>query len=244
MLAPRELRIRYRQSVLDIAWALIGPVVTLAVYGIILTQSFDVSSACSPYLVSAWLGLVLWTFFASSVTLAVTSLIASANLVGKVYFPRESVPLAAVGSSSVELAIGAVTVLVLVVLSDVALTPMALAVILPLAVLIVWAAAVSIWLAVLATFARDLVHATHLAIRVGFFATPIMYEAAFLPAAFAWSEHWNPVAVSVTGARDAVLCGSSPDLMLLAVHLGVGAMLLVGAVLYTRSVESRIADVL
>src|SRR5687768_8544554 len=84
ILAPREFRTRYRQSVLDIAWSLISPVVILVVYGIILTRSFGVDGACSPYLSSAWTGLVIWTFFATAVGTATWSLLSSADLLAKV----------------------------------------------------------------------------------------------------------------------------------------------------------------
>ena len=81
-----------------------------------------------------------------------------------------------------------------------------------------------------------------LVVRVGFFATPVMYDADTLPAAFAWTAWVSPVAVSIEAFRDAVLRGEVPNLPLLAIHLVIGSVLLVAAVLYTRSVESRVTD--
>ncbi len=243
VLAPRELRVRYRQSVLDIAWALISPVAVLVVYGIVLTQSFDVSASCGPYLSSAWSGLVLWTFFATAVGTSAFSLISSANLITKIYFPREALPLSMVAASSVDMAIGLVTVLVLFLVQGVALGPTTVAVVLPLAVAVVWAAAISVFAGVLAAFIRDVPHAVQLFLRVGFFATPVMYDAAFIPPALAWTASVNPLAAAITGFRDATLCGTWPDVGLLLAQLAVGTGVLVLAVMYTRSVESRAADV-
>jgi len=243
VLAPRELRVRYRQSVLDIAWALISPVAVLVVYGIVLTQSFDVTASCGPYLSSAWSGLVIWTFFATAVGTAAVSLITSANLITKIYFPRETLPLAMVGASLVDMAIGLATVIVLFLVQGVDLGVTTIAVVLPLAVAVVWAAAISVFVGVLAAFIRDVPHAVQLLLRVGFFATPVMYDTAFIPAALAWTASVNPLAASITGFRDASLCGIWPDAAVLVPQLLVGIGVFVLAVLYTRSVESRAADV-
>jgi lipopolysaccharide transport system permease protein len=244
ILAPREFRTRYRQSVLDVAWSLISPVVICAVYGIILTRSFDVDGACSPYLSSAWTGLVLWTFFATAVGTAGWSLVSSADLLGKVYFPREAIPLSVVGATLVDLAVGLVTVVVVVLAQGVDLRPIALTAFAGVAVLVVWAAALSLLFSVVAVFLRDVNHAVQLGLRVGFFATPVMYEASFLPEAFRWTATVSPVAAAIEGVRDPLLCGTSPDVLLLAAHLVVGLAVLALAVLYTRRVEDRMVDVI
>lgn len=242
VLAPRELRTRYRQSVLDVAWALISPIAVLVVYGIVLTQSFDVTGEGVPYLSLAWSGLVLWTFFAGSLGGAVSSLISSRDLVTKVPFPKEALPLSMVGASLVDLAIGLVTVLVLALVQGirpgwtVVLAPI------PLVLLVLWSAALGVFVGVLAAFVRDVPHVVQLTIRVGFFATPVMYAASILPPAFRWTAWVSPLAVSIEAFRDAVLRGEVPDLGLLAVHLAVAAALLVVAVRYTRSVEGRLTD--
>lgn len=243
VLTPRELRIRYRQSVLNALWAVVGPVAVLVIYGIVLTQSFGVTGSCSSYLTSAWAGLVIWTFFASAVGSACIALVSSADLISKLYFPREALPLAAVGAALVELTVGTVVLLGLVVFHEDGLTTMAVTALLPVLVIIVWASAVSIFVAALAAFTRDVVHGVSIFLRVGFFASAIMYEADDIPSAFAWTTDANPVTVAATGVRDAVLCGTSPPIGLLTIHLALGLAALVAAVLYMRSVESRIVDV-
>ncbi len=244
MLAPRELRVRYRQSLLDVTWALINPVVILAVYGFILTQSFDVRSACAPYLSSAWAGLVVWMFFATAVGTAVTSLVSSSDLITKVYFPREAIPASITLASGADLLVGMGILVVLVLVQGVALSPWAVAALLPLAVVLVWSAAIAILTSVIAAFVRDTIHAVGLALRVGFFATPVMYEASVLPSQVRWAADVNPVAASIEGVRSSLLCGTAPSWSPLLIHLGVGMAVLLAAVSYTRAVEPRIADVL
>ncbi len=243
VLTPREVRSRYRQSVLDLAWALITPVSILIVYGVVLTQSFSVDGNGIPYLSMAWTGLILWTFFAGALGSAAVSLIYSADLITKVYFPKEAIPLSMVGASMVDLGIGLVTVAVIIPIQGVGVTWTAFIVVLPLLVLVAWTAALSVIVAVLAAFIRDVPHVVQLVVRVGFFATPVMYDASSLPRSLQWSATVSPIAAAIEGVRQSVLRGQVPDVPLLVVHLVIGLALFVGAILYTRSVESRLTDV-
>lgn len=243
-LAPREFRVRYRESYLDLAWAVVTPLVLLAVYGVILTQAFDATGGCAPYLSAAWVGLVIWTFFSGAVFAASNSLVASGELVTKIYFPREALPLAEVGVSLVDLGLGAVTVVAVALVQGVQPSITAIAVVPAIALVVLWTAALGILVAGFSVFVRDVAHAVNLALRAGFFATPVMYDVSFLPPNLRWIADVNPVAVAIVSVRDALLCGQWPDGRLLAVHLAVGAVLLVAAVLYTRRYESQMVDVL
>jgi lipopolysaccharide transport system permease protein len=244
VLAPREVRIRYRQSALDIAWALITPLSILAVYGFVLTQSFDVNGGATPYLSMAWSGIVLWTFFAGALQSAASSLIQSGDLVTKVYFPREAVPLSMVGASFIDLAIGLSTVFVLAPALGARPTWDTLLFVLPLAVLIIWTAALSVLSGVLAAFIRDIPHVISLVVRVGFFLTPVVYDASSLPESIRWSAKVNPIAAAIDGFRVAVLQGEQPDLVVLFVQLLLGSALFVAVLRYTRAVETRLTDLL
>lgn len=244
VLAPRDLRLRYRQSLLDVAWVFIAPVVIMVVYGYILTRGFDATMECGPYATSAWFGVVLWTFFGTAVGGGVHSLIGSADLVGKLYFPREALPLSGTIAALGELLVGMATVMIVGVVQGVRFSPYAALVALPLMILILWAAAFSVLVAVVASFVRDTVHAVDLGLRVGFFATPVMYDIGFLPAAFRSLSEFNPVAVAIVAGRQALFCGGGMNFGTVFAQLGAGLVALVLVVLYTRSVEARIPDVL
>ena len=229
---------------LNIAWAFIGPVVVLAVYGTVLTQGFKVTGNGTPYLSSAWAGLVIWTFFATALGGAVSSLVSSADLITKLYFPREAIPLAQTAAALAELGAGLLALVAIALIQGVRPGAMALLAVLPLILILLWTAALSVFAAVLAAFVRDTVHAVHLALRVGFFATPVVYDTSFLPGKLQWMVRLNPVAVSITALRDTFLRTRLPEMTLLGVHLALGVAALVGSVLYARAVESRVVDVI
>jgi ABC-type polysaccharide/polyol phosphate export permease len=152
-------------------------------------------------------------------------------------------PLSHVGLAMIDLIVGAVTFVPLALLQGVRFTPNALWVVLPLAVLIVWSAVFAMLASVIAVFVRDTIHLVNLILRVGFFATPVMYESTLLPPGFAWTAKANPIAAAIDGCRASLLCGDPPALRLMSFHLGVGCLLFAAMVLYTRSVESRVVDV-
>lgn len=244
VLGVREFRTRYRQSLLDLGWVFVVPAVTLLVYGYVLTRSFDVGATCGPYLSSAWLGLVIWTYWATVMAGAVSSLVSSANLITKVYFPREVMPLSIVVANAVDLGLGLVSVFVLMAIQGVGPSFATIGLIAPLAVLAVWTAALAVLVAVAAALARDVIQIVHLVVRVGIFATPVLFEGTVLPEGLRWTTRFNPVAVAIEQSRQVLLCRTWPDWSTSATHFGVGLIALWGAVKWARHKESRIADVI
>ena len=245
ILTPREIRLRYRENALDMAWVLITPIAVMIVYGLVLSQSLNVEGSCSGYLSTAWAGLVVWTFFATALGTASWSLITNGALISKVYFPREAIPLSVVGATLLDLAVGSVTIVLVALVDDqVDLTPMAFAALPSLLMLAIWTAAICVFASVLSVFLRDVTQAVQLFLRVGFFATPVMYEPSVLPRALEWTAEVNPLAVAIAGVRGPVLCGTAPEWGPLTIQLAVGSAALVASVLYVRSVEARMTDVL
>lgn len=243
ILVPREFRVRYRESILDLAWAIITPLVYLLVYGIILTQAFGAEGGCAPYLSSAWTGLVVWTFFAGALGTATSSLIIASGLTSKIYFPREAIPLADVGVTFIDFVISFATIFVVAGLQGVTPTRTVIAAVPVVLMIAVWTCALSIFASALAVFIRDLTQAVQLFLRAGFFATPVMYEAAFL-GSLRWLAAVNPIAVGIDSLRRCLLCHLWPNWSLLAIHLTAGSILLVASLFYMRKIEQRMADVL
>lgn len=241
---PRELRIRYRTSSLDIAWALIGPIVTAVVYGFVLTRSFSVTTTCAPYLTVAWTGVVVWTFFATALSSSANSITGASHLVTKVYFPKEVLPLAMTAAATAELAIGMVTLAGLMAIQRLPIGWNALWVILPTYTIVVWSAAIGAALALAAVFFRDVIHATSLALRVGFFATPVMFESDQLPEAISWTRFYSPPAVAIEAIRTALLCNQRLDLSVNLIHAVLATAALLGVIGLTARRERFIADVI
>lgn len=243
ILTPREFRVRYRESVLDLAWAIITPVVLLVVYGVILTVAFGAQGSCAPYISSAWTGLVVWTFFSGALGIATSSLILAAPLTSKIYFPREAIPLADVGVGLIDFAIAFATIFIVAGVQGVVPTVTVIGALPVLLLIVVWTAAVSTFAAALAVFIRDITQAVQLFLRAAFFATPVMYEVSLL-GSLRWIASVNPVAVGIEGLRSTLLCGQWPAWDTLAIQLAIGSGLLVASLFYVRKVEQRMADVL
>jgi ABC-type polysaccharide/polyol phosphate export permease len=216
----------------------------LAVFGFVFARVLDVSVGGVPYLSFAFAGLVCWTFVASSVSGATSSLLGEASTISRAYFQRELVPLAVVAVTLVDLALATTVFLVLLLVEGVELS-ITLTGLVPLfLVLIVWTMAASILAAAVTVFVRDVRHLLPLALQLGFVATPIMYPETLLPSNARWIADVNPVAVVVDGVRDSALRDTWPDWRPMAVHAVAGVVALGLAVLYTRKVEMRMADVL
>lgn len=237
----REFSARYRQSVLDVVWSLVQPVATLAIYGSVLIGAFGVTGDGLPYLSFAWAGLTAWTFLSNALAMAVPS-IGYDGAISKTYFPREVIPLAVIGTALVDLGIQTVILCGLAVFQGIGLSVHLVALAAVDLVLVLWVAAIGVFGAAVSVFIRDVRHITGLALRLGFFASPIMYPITQYPERFGWVVNVNPVAVVSEGMRDVVLRHTWPEWSVLAVHGALAGTLLVLALLYTRSVEPRMVD--
>lgn len=234
----RELRVRYRQSVLRASWSLVQPVTILLTYGLVLTQVLDVSSDEAPYLTFAWSGIVVFTFVQQCLGQGVGSIQQAGPLISRIYFPREVLPLSVVGTAAVDL--GVMTVL-LVVVSWVQVGPptVHLLGLVPTYLAVgLWSAGIALGASAITVFRRDLNHAMPLILRVLFIVTPVMYPAALLPDAATWS----PIAIAVEGTRDAVYRGAWPDPIATGASLVLGLGVLVAGFQVLRRLERRMGD--
>lgn len=240
--AGREFSARYRQSVLDIAWSVIQPAATLTIYGVLLVTAFHVSGDSLPYLSFAWGGMCIWAFMSNAIGMAVPGLSDASGAMSKTYFPREIIPLAVVGAAAMDLVVQTAILVAIAIIQGVGVDGHMVALVVVYAVAATWTAALCVLWAALAAFIRDVRHATGLILQAFFFASPIMYPVTRFPPHFAWTAHWNPVAILVEATRDAALRHRWPAWSLLGTLCLVGVVLLAGAIAYVRSVESRMVD--
>ena len=244
VLTLREYRARYRQSLLDIGWSLVTPLTLLAVYGLIFSVAFDVDGEGVPYLSFVWAGLVVWTIFSSGLGMGSIALLSNADLLSKVYFPREVLPLAMVGTCIIDLGISLVVLAGLVAVQIGSVSVTVLGAIPSLAVAVVWTAAAAVFTAALTVFVRDVAQVVQLFLRVAILATPVMYGPSVLPESFQFLVWLNPIAVAIGGVRDSVLYQAWPDWTALGIQGAAGVLAFVLAIAYTRSVEGRMTDVI
>ncbi|MFM8979199.1 MAG: ABC transporter permease [Planctomycetia bacterium] len=239
----RDIRSRYRRAVLGVLWALVRPVATTAVFSLLLGSLAGVDADGQPYVIYAFTGMLAWGFFATAVQAASVSVIGAGSLVTKVYFPRVLIPLASVGSATVDFLVGTLALGALLAWHGVPACPgLALA---PLAML--WVALVAcgvgILLAGLVALYRDLGHAMAFLMQVWLYLTPVLYPLSLLPGGWRTLACLNPMTGPVEAFRAAVL-GVPLDVGCLATSAGVGGMLLCAGLLVFARVERRLADLL
>ncbi len=243
-LAWRDIKVRYKQTALGATWAIIQPVMTMVIFTVVFSRIAKVPSEGVPYPVFAFCGLVPWTFFAYALTQASNSLVGSANLISKVYFPRLVVPIAASLAGLLDFGIAFMVLLVLMLFFHV--LPAVAIVTLPFFVLLALAAAlaVGIWLSALNVQYRDVRYTVPFLTQIWLYATPIAYSASgvhntALHALFAL----NPMTGVVEGFRWALLGTRELDALSLSISTGITVVALVGGLFYFRRMEQRFADV-
>lgn len=243
MWTGRELRARYRQSILSVGWSLVQPVVLLVTYGIVLTAVLDIRQEELPYLSFAWSGLVVFNFMQQSSSQGVGSIEDAGPIISRVYFPREVLPLAFVLTAAVDLMI-ATAVLIVVVAIQLHRVPLQL-VALPVvyAILIALAAAFTTIAATASAYRRDVRHAMPLLLRALFIVSPVMYPVALINKFAPALATVNPMTVLIEATRDVAVRGRWPDWGLLGTHGLVAAVLCVIALLVVRRSDRTISDV-
>jgi lipopolysaccharide transport system permease protein len=239
----RDLKVRYRQTFLGAAWAVIQPLVTMVVFSVIFGRLAGIPSDGVPYPVFAFAALVPWTFFATGVTQAANSLVGSQNLVKKVYFPRLVIPIAAVLTGVVDLAIAGVVLIVLMLAFGI-VPGLGIVWIVPLVGLaFVTALGVGVWLAALNVRYRDVRYLVPFLLQVWLFATPIAYPSSLLDEPWRTVYALNPMVGVVEGTRWALLGTATAPGPLILVSGAVAVLLLVTGAAYFRHVEGTFADV-
>jgi lipopolysaccharide transport system permease protein len=242
--AAREVRSRYKQNIGRGIWMVVQPAAMVVIYGFVFTEIFQATGEGLPYLSMVWAGIILWQFFQHGVQMGMMSLGYESGTLPKIWFPRVVIPLAPGTSAFFDLGIGMVLLFVTALIQGVRPDYHALFAILPIVVLAVWMYAGALLLAPLAVYMRDLTTIVPLLLRLGFFATPVMYSSKVIPEDLSWLSDWNPVAVCIDGVRDTILAGSYPDWTEVGLQGIVGTVLLVFSFWYFRKVQDRLVDAL
>lgn len=240
----RDIKVRYKQTVLGAAWALLQPLAAMVIFTIFFGRLADIPSENVPYSVFSFAALVLWLFFANGVTQGANSLVAGSSLVTKVYFPRLLMPASAVIAGAVDLALASVLLLGLAL--AVGVTPPVQVVTAPLFMLLAFACAlgVSLWLAALNVQYRDVRHVVPFLTQFWLFATPVAYPSSLLDEPWRTLYGANPMAGAIEGFRWAVLGTPAPPVGMIALSVLVAAVLLVTGAFYFRRMEKTFADVI
>jgi homopolymeric O-antigen transport system permease protein len=243
-LTVHRIKVRYKQSVLGLAWAILQPLSLMLVYTVIFSVITKVPSEGTPYAVFAYAALLPWTFFSSSLTNATQALVSHSQLVTKVYFAREILPLTYVSAAFFDFAVASSFLIALFIYYRVTITIYALWAIPIILLLAILATALSLFFSALQVWFRDVGVAMPLLLQIWMFATPVVYPMSAVPQRLRGIYQLNPTVGVIENFRRVVLQGVAPDLYSFGVSAIVAAIVLPLAYLYFKRVEATMADVI
>jgi lipopolysaccharide transport system permease protein len=240
----RELKVRYKQTFIGVAWVLLQPLVTMLIFTIVFGQLAKMPSDNVWYPAFALTALLPWTYFSQAVTRAGGALVGNANLVSKVYFPRILLPLSMIVAPLVDLALSLVLLFGLLIYAGIPLTWKVIT--LPLFILVAMLAAmgVSLFISAANVRYRDVGHAIPFLMQIWMFASPIVYPVSLVPEQWRWIYGLNPMAGVIEGFRWALLGQTVPDMAVMTVSTLVFFIFLLAGVVYFRQMERQFADVI
>ena len=242
----RDIKVRYKQTALGVAWIILQPTLSMVVFSLLFGVLLKVPSGDAPYPIFAYAALLPWNYFAGALNRASTSVVNSAHLITKVYFPRLVIPLAGVLSGLVDFAIAFLVLVGLLIYYQV--TPTWAAVLLPgfLLLAMLTALGFGLWLAALNVRYRDINYLIPFLVQVWMYATPVIYGTTLIPERFRFLISLNPMAGVTEGFRWALLGArlgdARPPDMLFVVSIALTLVVLLSGLVFFRNTERTFAD--
>jgi lipopolysaccharide transport system permease protein len=243
VLTMRDIKVRYKQTVLGAAWAIIRPFITMVIFSVVFGQLAKMPSDGYPYPVFVYAGLLPWVFFAGAISASGNSLVGSAHLVSKVYFPRLIIPLSSVGAGLVDLLVSTGILLLMILWYGVGWSFNLLAAPLLLMGVVFISLGVGTLLSALTVAYRDFTHLTPFVVQIWMYITPVIFPVSLVPERWQWLLYLNPMTGLVEGFRSAFL-GKPFDLQGLAISFSIAIAVFVIGVAYFEKVERRFADII
>ena len=220
----KEIRGKYKNSFLGVLWSFLNPLLQIAVYAFVFGKILNVSE--DNYAVFICCGLIPWTFFCTAINRCAFTFVENANIIKKVYFPREIIPISVVTAEGVNFFISTVIIIGFVLFSGLGFTWHVVFYPLLFFVLYVFLVAVAFFVSSICVYVRDIQHFISIILQLMFYATPIAYSATRVPNAFKWVVKVNPAAYVIEGFRDVFIYHQVPDL------IGLGCLFAASALLF------------
>ena len=247
-IAWRDLKVRYKQTVLGVAWVLFQPLIAMLIYTVLFGYLLRAPSAGIPYPIFAYAGLLPWNYFANSLNRSSTSIINNTNLITKVFFPRLVIPIAGVLSPLVDFIIAFLILLCMMVFYH--MTPTICTFTLPIFLLlaVLTALGFGLWLSALNVRYRDVNYLVPFLIQIWMYLTPVIYDVSLIPERFRWLLALNPMTGVVVGFRWALFGAEMNDpnipTELFTVTILITLLVLITGVIFFRNTEKSFADII
>ena len=240
----RDIKVRYKQTILGPSWAVLQPVLATAVFAVFFGRVAHVSSGGVPYLLYAFTGMLCWTFFANGITNGSNSLVNAATIISKVYFPRAALPIASVLGCAFDMLASGVTIIPLVAWYGIPPTLRLLTLPLYIVLASIPALGAALALAALNVRYRDVKYIVPFLIQVWFFASPVVYSATSLHAPWNTLYELNPMTGVIEGFRWAIVGAQPWPGLVTAFSFITGAVIFIVGATYLHNVEQSMADVI
>jgi lipopolysaccharide transport system permease protein len=238
----RDIKVRYKQTALGMAWAIVQPIFTVVIFSVFFGRLAKIPSDGIPYPLFSFAALVPWTFFSYGLNQSSNSLVGSANLITKVYFPRLAVPMASIVAGTVDFLLAFVVLVAMMLYYRVPPTPNIMFLPLFFLLTVVTSLGVGLWLSALNVKFRDVRLILPFLVQLWMFATPIAYPSSLLHGSWRNIYGLNPMVGVVEGFRWALLGVKSPPGVMVFVSAVIAVLLLMGGVIYFRRMEKTFAD--
>lgn len=240
----RDVKVRYKQTAVGIAWVILQPLFTTMLFLLIFSRLARIPSDGVPYPLFAYSALLSWNLFAQSLTRGGDSVVQNANLITKIYFPRLILPMAAILSPLVDFTVG--FLMLAAMMGWYGVTPGIQVLALPLFIVltITTALAVSLWFSALNVRYRDVTHAVPFVVQSWMFLSPVAYPVSMIPEKWRFLYSLNPMAGVIEGFRWALLGHRAPDFQVIAISTAVVLAILIPGLIYFRQTERTFADVI
>jgi lipopolysaccharide transport system permease protein len=239
----RDVAIRYKQAAIGVAWVILQPLLTLIVFSILFGRLARIPSDGAAYPPFIMVALIPWAFISNAITNSAGSLVGSAALLTKVYFPRLLIPTAAVGAALVDLAITSTLLVPVMLYYQVPLGPRLLLVPLALVLLVVLALAVGWVLSAVNVKYRDVRHAVPFFVQLWMFVSPVFYPLSLVPREWRWPFRLNPL-TGIIDALRAMILGTRPDWVAISVAVGLTLVAASVALWVFQRMEAEFADII
>jgi len=243
-LSVHRIKVRYKQTVLGTVWAILQPLSIMLVFTLVFSLIVRMPSEGAPYAVFAYTALLPWTFFSTALSSAANGLVSHSQLITKVYFPREILPLTYVIAALFDFLIASTILFALIMYYRVGLTLNALYAVPIMCVLVVFATAVSFFLSALQVRFRDVGLAMPLVLQLWMYATPVVYPLAAVPPHLREIYALNPMVGIIESFRRVMIHKSPPDFQVLLTSALISVLLLIVTYAYFKRMEATMADVI
>lgn len=243
-LTLRQIKVKYKQTVLGIFWSLLKPLSLMIVYTIIFSKLIKIPSDGIPYPIFVYSALLPWTFFSSSLSMAIPSLESNKSLITKIYFPREIFPISSMLAAFLDFCIASIVFIILMVVFRVSLSFNVFFLLPILLIQIIFALGLSLFFSAINVYYRDIKYALPLFIQLLMYACPIIYPISIIPEWIKPFYMLNPMASVIDGYRRVLIQAEPPNFIYLGIAFIVSASILYFSYKYFKKVENTFADII